>query len=80
MGPGMAKQPQTATSADLTDRQREVLTTVETYNVATGEPCPAAYLARRLGLHHSTVRQHLDSLHRKGWLRAPGSPARLRRR
>jgi len=42
---------------------------------ATHEPCQASYLSRRLSIDHSTVRQHMSSLHRKGWLRGPNTPA-----
>lgn len=59
----------------LTTRQESVLVLVSDYYRATGEPCSASYLARRLSIHHSTVRDHLIALHRKGWLRSPNTPA-----
>ena len=59
----------------LTDRQSTILKTIDRYCEATGEPCPANYLARRLSLHHSTIQEHLARLYRKGWLRAPNAPA-----
>jgi hypothetical protein len=59
----------------LPGRQRAVLDVVVRYYRATQEPCPAAYLARRLEIHHSSVQRHMFLLHRKGWLRAPNSPA-----
>ena len=63
----------------LTLRQQDVFTAISEYCRVTGEPCTANYLARRLGLHHSTVHEHLAALHRKGWLRAPNAPAMPRR-
>lgn len=59
----------------LPGRQRLVLDTIVRYHKTTGEPCPAAYLARRLSIHHSSVQRHIELLHRKGWLRAPNAPA-----
>lgn len=61
--------------AALTGRQRAVLDFVRAYCRATGEPCPATIIARRMALHHSTVQEHLYALHRKGFLRAPNAPA-----
>jgi DNA-binding CsgD family transcriptional regulator len=65
----------------LTDRQRVVLTTIDQYYKATGEACSVAYVARRLGLHPSTVREYVHMIAKKGWLRAPSSAAftRVRR-
>ena len=60
----------------LTDRQRVVLAEISRYHIATGEPCPMSYLARKLSLHHSTVAQHVDYLRRKGALRSQGLPKR----
>jgi DNA-binding IclR family transcriptional regulator len=62
----------------LTTRQRAIVTVIDDYTRVTGEPCPASYLARRLRLHHSSIQEHLSALHRKGWLRTPNSPIRLR--
>jgi DNA-binding MarR family transcriptional regulator len=59
----------------LSTQQRVVLTAIEQYVGATGEPCPARYLGRRLDLHHSTIQAHLRALFQKGWLRTPNAPA-----
>lgn len=64
----------------LPSRQRVILEVIREYCAATGEGCSASYLARRLRVDHSTVREHLEALHRKGWLRAPNSPALPRQR
>jgi predicted transcriptional regulator len=58
----------------LPSRQRAVLDAVVRYYRGTGEACPGSFVARRLNLHHSTVREHLAALHRKGWLKGPNSP------
>jgi DNA-binding MarR family transcriptional regulator len=63
----------------LTTRQQDVLTAIARYNRVTGEPCPASYLARRFEIHHSTIQDCIYTLHQKGWLYAPNSPARARR-
>ncbi|HVJ24107.1 MAG TPA: hypothetical protein VM756_09250 [Burkholderiales bacterium] len=63
----------------LTTQQRRVLEAIDDYWRVTGEPCPGALLARRFSLHQSTIQKHLDSLHRRGWLRSPSAPAHLRR-
>jgi DNA-binding IclR family transcriptional regulator len=62
----------------LTTRQRVIVMAIDDYTRVTGEPCPASYIARRLRLHHSSVQEHLLALHRKGWLRSPHSPTKLR--
>lgn len=54
----------------LTDRQRTVLSEIERYVAAYHEPPSIRFLARRMGLHHKTIQEHLDRLNRKGWLRA----------
>lgn len=64
----------------LTTRQRAVVEAIDAFEQATGEPCSASYLARRFSLHHTTVREHLTALYRRGWLRTPNSPVALRRR
>ena len=64
----------------ITDRQREVLDVISGYNDAIGEGCPLRVVARRLGLHHSTIHQHVGLLRRKGFLRTSGSPAFVLRR
>lgn len=61
----------------LTGRQKAIVEMIRRYFRATGEPCPASFLARQLGLHHSTVQGHLVALHRKGLLRGPNPPAML---
>lgn len=53
---------------DLTNRQREALTICQQYFASTGEPCSVRYLSRRMKIHHTTVRDHLAALCRKGWL------------
>jgi predicted ArsR family transcriptional regulator len=35
----------------------------------------AAVVARRLAIHHETVREYFDKLARKGWLKGHTSPA-----
>lgn len=62
----------------LSPRQRTVLVEIDRYLKATGEVCSMNYLARRLNVHRSTIREHINVLHKKGWLRAcaPGPPAR----
>jgi DNA-binding IclR family transcriptional regulator len=62
----------------LSTRQRCVLELIMGYYRTTGEPCPANYLARRLDLHHSTVQEHIATLHHKGWLETPNPPSRPR--
>lgn len=59
----------------LTTKQRAMLIIIERYFDATGEPCPGAYLARRIGVHHKTIQEHLAALHRKGWLKSPNAPS-----
>jgi LexA DNA binding domain len=63
----------------LPTQQRRVLETIREYQRATGEPCPARFLGRRLNLHHTTILVHIGALHRKGWLRTPHAPAWLKR-
>lgn len=59
----------------LTTKQRALYQAITTYVRVTGEPCSASYLARKFSMHHSTVRNHLEELHRKGYLEAPNTPA-----
>jgi DNA-binding IclR family transcriptional regulator len=59
----------------LTEREAEVLALAQKYYDFMREGCPATYLARHLDMSRSTVRGHLEELHRKGWLRTAGSPA-----
>lgn len=63
----------------LTARQQKILSEIDGYCQATGEPCSSRYLARRFSVHHSTIQEHLATLYRKGWLRTPNSPSSLRR-
>lgn len=62
-------------SSPLTDRQATVLQLVSLYHAFIGEPCPSTYVAKRLSLHHETVRQHFGVLYRKGWLVSESCPA-----
>jgi len=55
----------------LTDRQREVYAEMVRYGQFAGEPPSVRFLARRLGLHWTTVQDHLVAIHRKGWLPSP---------
>jgi predicted DNA-binding transcriptional regulator len=59
----------------LTQRQAAVYAQITAYHSVTHEGCPATYLARRLGLHHETVRDYFAVLFRKGWLKRETSPA-----
>ena len=59
----------------LTRRQIDVLTEISAYYSVTHEGCPVTYLARRLKIHHETVREHVAGLYRKGWLKGESSPA-----
>lgn len=78
--PQPRETPKRTPLVQLPGRQRMVLDVIVHYHRATGEACPAAYLARKLELHHSSVQRHLEVLHRKGWLRGPNAPAVPRRR
>jgi Mn-dependent DtxR family transcriptional regulator len=55
----------------LDRRQRTVLLVIVSYHDATGEYPTNAYVARRLGLHHSTIQQHLRALYQRGWISEP---------
>lgn len=61
----------------LAPRQRDVLTVIVRFYEATGEPPSVLYVARRLSLSRAAVREHIEALHRKGWLRVP-APAGVR--
>lgn len=63
----------------LTTKQRRILEAIDGYWRATGEACPGAVLARRFNVCHKTIQNHLDALHRRGWLRSSSSPAHLTR-
>lgn len=54
---------------ELTERQSAVLALVTAYcafHRVSG--CPASFVANRMGIHYSTVREHFAALYRKGWL------------
>jgi predicted ArsR family transcriptional regulator len=61
----------------LTLKQRRLVEAIDEYWRATGEPCSAYYLARRIGVHHTTIREHLEALHRRGWVLTPNAPVQL---
>lgn len=73
-----APDPDRAPLRALTFKQRRLLEAIAQYCDVTGEACPGNYLARRAGVHHSTVREHLEALYRRGWLNSPNAPATLR--
>jgi DNA-binding MarR family transcriptional regulator len=58
----------------LSPRQCLVFAAIAMYYKATGEPCSVAYLARRLKLGRSTIREHLDAIQRKGWIPSAAAP------
>jgi hypothetical protein len=60
-----------SSDAPLSERQRAVLSEIAGFRRANGYDCTVTHLAKRLGCHHSTIQQHLDYAHRKGYLRAP---------
>lgn len=62
----------------LTTKQRRLVEMIDRYYAATGEPCSANYLARRMEAHHTTIREHLTALYRRGWLESPNAPVKLR--
>jgi len=59
----------------LSRQQAAVFATIDHYHEAVGEPCPGTYIARKLNIAKQVVARHLESLHRKGWLRGPSAPA-----
>lgn len=61
----------------LTARQREVLRVIVQFYRREGEAPSVCFIARRLGLHHSAVQDHIARLYSKGWLGSP-TPAGLR--
>lgn len=71
----------TLESTPITDRQAEVMKLVQAYCDFHGtDGCPASFVADRLKLHYSTVREHFAVLHRKGWLVSESCPATPTRR
>lgn len=71
------ERPRAHVVEPLTERQRAVLAVIARYHAATGEACSVHFIARRLAIHHSTTQEHIEALHRKGWLRS-ATPAGLR--
>ena len=59
----------------LTDRQVDVLKLVDLYHSTLGEGCTSTFVAKKLSLHHQTVREHFAALYRKGWLISETCPA-----
>lgn len=61
----------------LTLKQRRLVEAIDEYCRCTGEPCSASYLARRVGVHPSTIREHILALYRLGWVRTPNAPVAI---
>lgn len=61
----------------LTLKQRRLVEAIDEYHRCTGEPCSAHYLARRVGVHPTTILDHLAALYRRGWVMTPNAPATL---
>ena len=61
----------------LSRRQWAVLRVILDVANTTGEAPSVRLIARSLSMHHSTVQDHLEALHRKGWLCTP-SPDGMR--
>jgi len=59
----------------LTERQQEAFAVIAHYFEAIGEGASTSYVARKLEITRPRAHQHLEALHEKGWLLAPGSPA-----
>ena len=59
----------------LPSMQRVVLDIIVRYYRTTGEPCPTAYIARRIERSRATVQEHLVALHTKGWLVTANAPS-----
>lgn len=55
----------------LTAKQREVLRLMARYHAEWGRPPSLRLLAVKLGVHYTTVQEHLKVLHTKGWLTTP---------
>ncbi len=64
-------------TAPLSPRQAEVLRFIAHCYRETRFFPSEREIARRLGLHHSVVQEHIAMLYRKGWLATP-TPAGLR--
>ena len=67
-------------SVPPSERQSEILREIVTYYRVTGEGCRASYLVRKFVVSRATVRVHLETLYRKGWLASPTSPVVPRRK
>lgn len=70
-------QPLRVPICALTLKQRRLVEAIDEHCRFTGEPCSASYLARRVGVDSSTIREHLAALYRRGWVRTPNAPATL---
>jgi DNA-binding NarL/FixJ family response regulator len=55
----------------LTQRQQQVLQLMTRYGEQFDEAPSVSFIARRLQVHRTTVQDHLEAIHRKGWLPAP---------
>lgn len=62
----------------LTQQQRLALMHITQYYAQAGEPCTAAYVARRLGVSRQVTRKHLSALVRAGLLASTSSLRPLR--
>jgi DNA-binding IclR family transcriptional regulator len=64
----------------LPTQQRRILEVVAGFENLINEGCSISMISRVLRIGRSTARDHVEALHRKGWLKSSGSPIRLRRR
>jgi predicted ArsR family transcriptional regulator len=55
--------------------QAQVLGLVSLYVEHFKRPCSASVIADALGRERSTIREHFEALHRKGWLVSNSSKA-----
>lgn len=55
----------------LTPRQRTILSYIAAVQKVQGRPPSARVVAWRFNLRLQAVQDHLQALHRKGWLRTP---------
>lgn len=55
----------------LTAKQREVLRLIARHHAEQGRPPSLRLVAGKLGLHFTTVQEHLLAIYRKGWLTTP---------
>lgn len=56
---------------ELSEKQRLVLRTMERYRTEWKRSIRERDLAEYLGMHWTTVREHIRAIHRKGWLASP---------